>query len=90
MRFDPKTISRGALVVFTFVSTIFFPWLFTAILAIVVSFTEPLVPLAVGIFVDVLYFSPQTSVWPVFTIGGALCTVVMLFVRSRLRTSIIG
>lgn len=76
------------MVVGIYISTIFFPWPLTALLAIFSSFSEPLVPLAVGVFADVLYYSPQTSVWPVCTILGAVCTAVALFVHSQLRTSI--
>lgn len=80
---------RGTLTIFTFVSTILFPWPLTAILAIVASVFEPLVPLAAGLFADTLYYAPQSGAIPLFTLCGALLTIVAFFVRSRLKTSII-
>ena len=77
---------RGALTILTFVSVVFLPWPLTAILAIFASVFEPLVPLAVGLFADTLYYAPQTEVLPLFTFAGALLTAVAFFVRNRLKT----
>lgn len=78
--------------VFTFaalVSVIFFPWPFTVILALAVSYAEPLVPLAVGIFADTLYYAPPAGAFPFpfFTLCGAVVTIIAFLVRSRLRAS---
>jgi hypothetical protein len=79
---------RGILTLFTFVSVIFFPWPFTALLALVSSLIEPLVPLAVGMFADTLYYTPSVGL-PFFTLAGAVATTIALLVRSRLRASTI-
>lgn len=80
---------RGLLTLFSFVSTIFFPWPFTTLLALAASVTEPLVPLAVGLFADTLYYAPSVSILPQYTLYGAVATTIALFVRSRLRAGII-
>lgn len=74
------------LTIFTFVSVIFFPWPLAALLALAASVTEPLVPLAAGLFADTLYYSSSVSSFPFFTLGGAIVTALSFFVRSRLRT----
>ena len=81
---------RGTLVVLSFISTIFFPWLFTVLLALAAALLEPLTPLALGLFADTLYYPPQAHAFPLFTLYGALVTALAFFVRSRLKTSIIG
>ena len=81
---------RGILTLSTFISVVFFPWPLSVLLALVASGVEPLVPLAVGIFADTLYYTPQAGGVPLFTLYGAVATVLALFVRSQLKTSIIG
>lgn len=76
---------RGTLTVLSFVSVLFFPWPLTALLAVAAAFLEPLVPLAAGLFADTLFYAPQEGL-PLFSIGGAIATVIALFVRSRLKT----
>lgn len=71
-----------------FVSMVMFPWPFTAIFAIGMSLCEPLVPLAAGLGMDVLYYTTKSGL-PLFTICGALATVCAILVRLRLKTSII-
>jgi len=80
---------RRVFTFFSFVSVIFFPWPFTVLLVLVSSCTEPLVPLAVGIFADTLYYAPSVGTLPLFTLYGAVVTIIAFFVRSRLRTGII-
>lgn len=80
---------RGSLTVLTFISTVFLPWPFTALLALSASVFEPLVPLAAGLFADTLYYTPQAGILPLFTFAGALLTAVAFFVRNRLKTGII-
>ncbi len=80
---------RGILTSLTFISTVLFPWPLTVLLTLAVSLFEPLVPLAAGLFADTLYYAPQSGTAPIFTLYGALVTAVALFVRSRLKTSII-
>lgn len=80
---------RGVLAISTLVSVLFFPWPLTASLALVSSLVEPLVPLAAGLFADTLYYTPHAGTVPLFTLLGAVVTVIALFVRSRLKASII-
>ncbi len=80
---------RGILTALTFISTVLFPWPLTVLLALSVSFFEPLVPLATGLFADTLYYAPSVETLPLFTLYGAVATTIALFVRSRLRTGII-
>lgn len=75
---------RGVLSALSVFSLIFFPWMYTLGLVLVTAWYEPFIPLAVGLLADVLYYVPQTSVWPWGTIGGASLTLVTLFVQSRL------
>ncbi len=81
---------RGVLSALTVLSLVVFPWLYTVGLALITAAYEPLVPLAVGILADTLYYVPHSGVLPWGTIGGALVTGAALFVQSRLRTSSIG
>lgn len=81
---------RGLFTLLSFISVILFPWLLTVLLTLGVSIFEPLVPLAIGIFADTLYYTPQAGALPLFTIYGAIVTALSFFVRSQLKTSIIG
>ncbi len=78
---------RGTLTILCFVSTIIFPWPLTVLLSLAAASLEPLVPLAVGLFADTIYYSPQTGVAPIFTLCGALITGAAFFVRGRLLAS---
>lgn len=80
------TMTRGLVTFFTFVSIIFFPWPLAAALALISSFSIPLLPLAAGIFADTLYYAPHAGL-PIFSLSGALVTAVAFFVRSRLKAS---
>jgi len=79
---------RAALSILAFVSVIFFPWPFAVLLALLSVGVEPLLPLAVGLFADTLYYTPSAGTVPLFTLFGAAATATALFVRSRLRASI--
>jgi hypothetical protein len=83
-------MTRGLVTVLTLISTVLFPWPFTALLALSLSLTEPLVPLAAGILADTLYYAPHAGSAPLFTLCGAAATGIGFLVRSRLKTSIIG
>ena len=80
---------HGILTFVAFISTILFPWPLTAMLALAVSLFEPLVPLSIGLFADTLYYAPQSGTIPLFTVYGALATILGFVVRSRLNTSMI-
>jgi len=81
---------RGALTLLTFVSTVIFPWPLSVLLALAASLFEPLVPLAAGLFMDTLYYTPQAGTLPLYTLYGALATALAFLVRSRLKAGIIG
>jgi len=81
---------RGLLAFIPFVSAIFFPWPLAVILAIGAALFEPLVPLAAGLFIDTLYYAQQVGAIPLFAVYGAVVTAIAFFVRTRLKTSIIG
>lgn len=80
---------KGICTVLCFVSTLLFPWPLTALLALGTALLEPLVPLALGLFADTLYYAPQAGAVPLFTLWGALATGIAFFVRDRLKASII-
>ena len=80
---------RGTFTVLSFISTVFFPWPLTIIFVLCASFFEPLVPLAIGIFADALYYAAFSGALPMFALYGALATALAFFVRSRLKASII-
>ncbi len=81
---------RGLLVLLTFVSAVLFPWPLTVVLALFSSLSLPLLPLAIGLFIDILYYAPQTGAWPLATLCGIAATSAAILVRRRLRTGIIG
>jgi hypothetical protein len=63
------------------------PWLFVLALSGVAAVTIPLMPLLVGVFLDVLYY-PGTGL-PIATLGGALVTAGALGVQYLLKTRIL-
>lgn len=71
-----------------FVSVVLFPWPLWTVVALMLGALDPIVPLAVGIFADALYYAPNLSVLPVFTLFGAVAAATSFFVRSRLKASI--
>lgn len=81
---------RAAGTLLTFVSAIVFPWPLTAFLTLGMALYEPLLPLATGLFADTLYYTPQGGALPLYTIFGAVATIVAFFVRSRLKAGSIG
>jgi len=82
-------MTRFLITILTFVSLLFFPWPFSAVLALVSSLSMPFLPLAAGIFADTLYCAPSTGMLPFFIFYGAMATCIALFVRSRLSSDII-
>lgn len=78
-------IQNGILTILTFISAALFPWPCTALLALAASFFEPLVPFAVGIFADALYYIPHSGAVPTFTLYGLALSIVAVLVRRQLR-----
>jgi hypothetical protein len=79
----------GTATIFILFSTVMLPWIFTSIIALFLASLEPLIPFAIGIIFDILYFAPGSSAFPLFTLCGLVATGVAFFVRERLRASII-
>lgn len=77
---------RGILTISTFASLILLPWPCTVVLALAAACIEPLVPFAVGVLADTLYFIPHGTALPLASLAGLLVTLLALFVHSRLRT----
>lgn len=78
----------GLLTVVTLAALFVLPWVATALLALATAWYEPLVPLAVGLLADTLYYVPHEGGIPLFTLSGAVVTIGALFVNGRLRTGI--
>lgn len=73
-----------------FLSLLFFPWPAAVVLSLIAAWYEPLIPFAAGIFADALYYTAHGARLPWFTLGGALVSVMAVFVRSRLKAGTIG
>jgi hypothetical protein len=80
---------RHLTIVVTFVSALLFPWPLTAALAFAVAFFEPLIPFAVGLFIDTLYYTSNGAWLPLFTACGGCVSAVAFFVRSRVKAGIL-
>ncbi|MDD3531165.1 MAG: hypothetical protein PHV99_01040 [Candidatus Pacebacteria bacterium] len=80
-------IRNGILTIASFVSAILFPWPLTIVLTFVTSFFEPLVPVAVGLFADTLYYAPSSGSWPIATLSGLAVSIIAALVRYQLQTS---
>lgn len=78
---------RPTFTVLAFISVILFPWPLTVILVLGSSFFIPLLPLAIGIFADTMYYSASVFSFPLFTVLGVVVTGIVFLVRSRLQTS---
>lgn len=83
-------MTRAVLAFSTLVSVAFLPGSFAALLALASSTFEPLLPLSAGLFADVLYYEPRAGALPLFTLGGAIATILAYAVRARLRAGTIG
>lgn len=81
---------RAVLALATLVSAALLPWSAAALLALASSVFEPLLPLSAGLFADVLYYEPRAGALPLFTLGGAVATVLAYIVRDQLRAGTIG
>lgn len=73
---------RSILTISTFLSALFFPWPLTVLLGAAAGMYEPLVPLAVGLFIDVLFYTPGAG-WPLATLFGLVATLGMYALRAR-------
>lgn len=78
-----------SLTILSLISVVLFPWIYTLVLVCVTAAFEPLVPLAVGILADTLYYTSHAAAWPLYTLLGLVTSILAYFVRSGLRSSII-
>lgn len=78
-------MKSGILTLLSFLSALFLPWVCTVLIACAGALVEPLLPLAAGLFTDVLYYAPGTYSLPLATLGGAAVTGIAFFVRTRVR-----
>lgn len=74
------------LVVSACASLLLFPWMVTAVLALLAAVFVPLLPLALGMLADALYLPPHA--WPLATLAGLIATLAAFLVRRRLSASI--
>lgn len=66
-------------------SVFIFPWSFAAVLAVLGAFFEPMLPLAMGLVYDALYYSRYYYPLPLYTLAGALVSGIAHVVRVRVR-----
>lgn len=72
-----------------FLSPFFFPFSLTLLLSFLAGLFLPVIPLIVGILVDLLYYVPDASLLPLGTLYGALLAVVSYVVRQFVKARII-
>jgi len=85
--FDGAMIRR-LFAFFPAISLLFFPFSLTVILTLLAAYATPLMPLAIGVLADTLYFSRGVASVPFYTLVGFATTVVALLVRRFIETSI--
>ena len=81
---------RYVLALAAFASLFFFPYPATVILALLASLYFPPIALFVGIFTDLLYYTPGASSWPIASLIGLLSSVIAFFVRRFMKARIMG
>lgn len=75
--------ARYAYIVSVLLSAFMLPPFFPAALALLGAFLEPLLPFAVGLLLDTLYYAPHAAAFPYASILGGLVSLAALFVRGR-------
>lgn len=83
-------MTRHALLISAFLAPLYAPIGFAVVLALSAALFFPLAPLAVGLFVDALYFNAAANTLPLYTLLGAVASALALLVRSYGRARIIG
>lgn len=79
---------RIVLPILTFFSLFFFPYPLSAFLILASAALLPFSGLALGVFADVLYYSPGAEFLPVWSIGGAIATILSLLMQRFVKTRI--
>lgn len=71
-----------------FAAPFLFPWPLAALLAFAAAFVFPLYGILAGILIDILYYTPGGTSWPVATVlsivGAALSVGMHRFVKARI------
>ncbi len=80
---------KGALTVAALLSVIALPWQFAAFFVLAAGTVVPLLPLACGLFLEALYWTPGAYPVPIFALLGAVATFGLYLVRGRVKASII-
>lgn len=82
-------IIRTLSILGAFLAPLWFPYYFTLFVSCLVGFFMPWLPLLLGIFTDVLYYTPGVG-WPLATCFGVLGSIGMYFVRRIVKTRIMN
>lgn len=80
MRAIPSLVALIALFIF--------PWQVAAGAILVASLLVPPAGLLLGLFADLLYYSPGVAFAPLFTLFGIGCFIVSMFVQRFVKTRI--
>ena len=83
MRHVSRPGIRGAWAIGTLFSALFLPWVIPALLALAAAPWMPLLPIATGLWYDLLYWTPQVPWYLSGTVLGAIVTLGAFLVRSR-------
>jgi hypothetical protein len=79
---------RFALPVLALFSLFFVPAPLSTVLIAASAFVLPFSALALGVFADVLYFSPYPGALPLWSIGGFVAMLLALLVHRFVKTRI--
>lgn len=82
-------MNKNALIIFPFVSLLFFPFSISILFACLGAFVSPLIPFAAGLFAEALYGAPQASSVPIYALSGLILTLFAFVVHKFVETSII-
>ncbi len=75
--------------IFALFSPFFFPWLYTAVVAIIASARYPLVAFIVGIEIDALYYVHGVTSLPYASVWGIIVMILAILIRRFTRVYLI-
>ncbi len=79
---------RVVIPILTLFALFFVPALLSVLLIATSALVLPFSALALGVFADVLYFSPHPGALPLWSIGGLCATILALLVHRFVKTRI--
>ena len=79
---------KAAGIALVFFAPFFFPLSFSIVVVCIGTMFSPVVPLVAGLVIDALYYSGGGFPFPLFTLGGALASLVAYGVHRFIQTSI--